>query len=157
MNTRPLTHVPSNIDDERTLSPANFLYPYMITPSSTTILPPIPTSGDFLRGSWCDVRRLAEIFRQRWVKEYLKTLSKRTKWLKSTQPLYDGQIVLLSDSNSPREEWKTGRIQSCVSQDQTHGRNYMVRMADGKIFQRHIRQLIPLETEYEEDETVQKE
>ena len=145
------------MNDERTLGPANFLNPYTITHSSTTILPPIPTTGDFIRSTWRDVRRLAEIFRQRWGKEYVITLSKRNKWHKSTRPLYNGQIVLLCDDQSPRDDWKTACIQSCVSQDKAHGRNYLVRTADGKIFQRHVRQLIPLEMEYDDEPNLEKE
>ena len=43
LNDRPLTYASSDINDMRTLSPNNFLYPYLITHSSSTILPPIPS------------------------------------------------------------------------------------------------------------------
>ena len=133
------------------LCPANFLYPYTITHSSTTILPPIPTTGDFLRSAWRDVRRLADEFKQRWHKEYLQTLLPRTKWKKSTPRLYIGQIVLLVDEQ-PRDEWRIARVERYISSDETHGRRYMVKTADGKQFERHHQHLVPLELECEEFE-----
>ena len=55
LNSRPLTYASTDINDMRALSPANFLYPYAITPSSTTILPSQPADGDRLRSAWRDV------------------------------------------------------------------------------------------------------
>ena len=149
LNSRPLTHASSDVNDMQVLCPANFLYPYTITHSSTTILPPIPTTGDFLRSAWRDVRRLADEFKQRWHKEYLQTLLPRTKWKKSTPRLYIGQIVLLVDEQ-PRDEWRIARVERYISSDETHGRRYMVKTADGKQFERHHQHLVPLELECEE-------
>ena len=149
LNSRPLTHASSDVNDMQVLCPANFLYPYTITHSSTTILPPIPTTGDFLRSAWRDVRRLADEFKQRWHKEYLQTLLPRTKWKKSTPRLYIGQIVLLVDEQ-PRDEWRIARVERYISTDETHGRRYMVKTADGKQFERHHQHLVPLELECEE-------
>ena len=149
LNTRPLTQASTDINDMQTLCPANFIYPYTITPSSTTILPPIPSRGDFLRAAWRDVRRLAEEFRQRWHQEYLQTLLPRTKWRKSAPKLHQGQMVLLVDEQ-PRDEWRIARILKCVLEDETHGRRYTVRTADNKIFERHHQHLVPLELECEE-------
>ena len=120
-----------------------------ITPSSTTILPPIPSNGDFLRSAWRDVRRIAEEFRQRWHKEYLQTLLPRTKWKTSAPKLHEGQMVLLVDE-LPRDEWKVARVLHCVSESQSHGRRYNVKTADNKIYERHHQHLVPLELECEE-------
>ena len=116
---------------------------------SVSILPPIPSRGDFLRAAWRDVRRIAEEFRQRWHQEYLQTLLPRTKWRKSAPKLHQGQMVLLVDEQ-PRDEWRIARILKCVSEDETHGRRYTVRTADNKIFERHHQHLVPLELECEE-------
>ena len=95
------------------------------------------------------MRRLADEFKQRWHKEYLQTLLPRTKWMKSTPRLYIGQIVLLVDEQ-PRDKWRIARVESYVSSDETHGRRYMVKTADGKLFERHHQHLVPLELECEE-------
>lgn len=152
LNTRPLTHASPDINDMQTLSPANFLYPYTITHSSTTILPPIPADGDTLRGAWRDVRRLTEEFKSRFAREYLSTIDSRNKWLKSAPPLYPGQIVILSDETEARKDWQLARIEECISNEKTHGHRYRIKTADGRTFDRHHNHLIPLELEREESE-----
>ena len=101
----------------RVLTPANFLYPYIITPSSTTLLPPIPSGSDHLRGAWRDVRRIANLFNERWQKEYLATLQSRSKWQQSTPNFYVGQLVLIIDDQEPRRDWKIARVDKIVSED----------------------------------------
>ena len=151
LNDRPLTHASSDINDMRTLSPSNFLYPYLISPSSSTILPPIPITGDHLRGSWRDVRRLATIFQERWRKEYLTSLLPQTKWQKSYPSLYIGQLVLLVDDNEKRSHWKIARVEKLLSLDKNHIRRVLVTTADKKQYERHCTKLVPLELEQSSD------
>ena len=151
LNSRPLTYASSDINEMRVLSPSNFLYPYTITPSSSTILPPIPAGGDHLRGTWREVRRLATIFQDRWQTEYLKTLMPRTKWKKSNPNLYIGQIVLLVDEQEPRRDWKLARVDKILSQDENHVRRVIVTTADKKSFERHVTKLVALELDQEEE------
>ena len=152
LNNRPLTHATNDINDMRTLSPANFLYPYMITPSSTTILPPIPADGDHLRGSWRDVRRLSTLFADRWRHEYLTTLLPQTKWKKTAPNLYVGQLVLMVDDAFSRHNWKLAKVEELLSDDKNHIRRVIVSTADKKRFERHVQALIPLELDQETDE-----
>ena len=149
LNERPLTYASSDINDFRVLSPSNFLYPYTITPSSTTILPPIPTGGDNLRGSWREVRRLAAIFKERWHDEYLRSLMPRTKWHKSTPNFYVGQLVLMVDEQEPRRYWRIARVQKILSAD-SHVRRVQVITADRKTFERHINKLVALELDQQD-------
>ena len=102
-----------------------------------------------MRAAWREVRRLAEEFRRRWSHEYLNTLRNRTKWRTTSRSLYNGQLVLLTDE-LPRDEWKVGRIESCVSEEKTKGRRFNIKMPDGKVFERHIHHVIPLEMEFDE-------
>ena len=151
LNERPLTYASSNVNDFRVLSLSNFLYPYTITPSSTTILPPIPTGGDHLRGSWHEVRQLAAIFKDRWHDEYLKSLMPRTKWHQSKPNLYIGQIVLLVDEQEPRRDWKLAPVDKILSEDSHHVRRVRVTTADRKTFERHVTKLVPLELDHEDE------
>ena len=150
LNDRPLTYASSDINDFRVLSPSNFLYPYTITPSSTTILPPIPADGDQLRGSWHEVRRLVAIFKERWKQEYLKTLMPRTKWHQSTPNLYIGQIVLMVDEQTPRSDWQIARVDKIISED-NHVRRVRVITPDRRTFERHINKLVVLELDHPEE------
>ena len=147
LNSRPLTHASTSVDDMRTLSPADFLYPYTITPSYTTILPPIPAGGDHMRAAWREVRRITEEFRIRWKTEYVQSLLSRPKWKKGATPLYEGQLVILTDDQSHRSDWKIGRIVKCISSDLNHGRRYVVQTGDRKEWERHHHSLVPLEME----------
>ena len=151
LNSRPLTYASSDINEMRVLSPSDFLYPYTITPSSTTILPPIPAGGDHLRGTWREVRRLATIFQDRWQNEYLKMLMSRTKWKKSNPNLYIGQIVLLVDEQEPRRDWKLARVDKILSEDENHVRRVVVTTADKKSFERHVTKLVALELDQAEE------
>ena len=153
LNSRPLTYASSDINEMRVLSPSNFLYPYTITPSSTTILPPIPTGGDHLRGTWREVRRLATIFQERWKEEYLKTLLPRTKWHRSNPNLYVGQLVLLVDDQEPRKDWRIARVDAILSADKNHVRRVRVTTADKKTFERHVTKLVALEMDQENEKT----
>ena len=152
LNSRPLTYASTDVNDMRVLSPANFLYPYMITPSSCTILPSTPADGDRLRSSWRDVRRIAEAFVERWRKEYVTSLLQRTKWRNSTKSPYEGQLVILVDEATPRDKWRIGRVDEILSKDRNHVRRVKITTAEGKQFERHVTKIVPLELEAEEED-----
>ena len=149
LNGRPLTYASNNIDDFRCLSPNNFLYPHVITPAWATITPPIPASGDNLRGSWRDVRRLVSEFEERWYSDYLPTLRPFAKWRTSIPDLTIGQLVILPDKSAPRHHWRMARIDKILSEG-SHVRRVIVRTADKRTYERHVNTLIPLELDGEE-------
>ena len=153
LNHRPITHASSNIDDVQALSPANFIYPYVITPSSATILPPPPPDGDAMRASWRETRRLTEEFKRRWKEEYLVSLQPRTRWKKTEPCLHVGQLVLITDELTPRNEWRLARVIKILSTDKNHVRRVLVTTADRKTYERHVTSLVPLELEEEEEKT----
>ena len=146
MNSRPLTYASSDIRDLTVLTPACFLYPGFILHSNASILPPTPPGGDRLRYSWRKARNLVDLYWARWSKEYLHTLQKRAKWFNSKPNLYVGQIVLLTDNQTPRDQWKLARIES-LKGDPAHVRTVIVATASGKKFERHCTKLVPLELE----------
>ena len=152
LNSRPLTYASTDVDDMRVLSPANFLYPYMITPASCTIFPSTPADGDRMRSSWRDVRRLADEFVDRWRKEYVATLLQRTKWRNTTKSPYEGQLVVITDEATPRDKWKVARIDEVLSTDKNHVRRVRLTTAEGKSYERHLNKIIPLELEVGEEE-----
>ena len=149
LNGRPLTYASNNIDDFRCLSPNNFLYPHVITPAWATIAPPIPASGDNLRGTWRDVRRLSNEFEKLWYSDYLPTLRPYAKWRTSVPDLTIGQLVLLPDKNLPRHHWRMARVDKILSEG-SHVRRVIVKTADKRSYERHVNSLIPLELDGEE-------
>ena len=58
---------------------------------------------DEYRRSWRAV--LTDLFRRRWMKEYLPLLQRRQKWLQPQRNLKVGDLVLVCDENSKRGAW----------------------------------------------------
>ena len=144
LNRRPITPISSDPTDPQVLSPANFLYPYVVSPTSMSILPPTP-SGAQVRSSWQQVRNVIEHFWSRWQKEYLSELQKRSKWTSSTTNPRVGQVVILADELQPREMWRLAVVTELLSDDVNHIRRVKVRLASGNVLERHVCKLIQLE------------
>ena len=140
LNSRPLTKANDDTEDFQTLSPADFLYPYLIDSSQETLVPPSPLSGEGARSSWKTSRKIVEKWKSRWTHEYLLTLRNREKWKKSQEDIPDGTIVLIQDKDVSRSTWKKGRVIKKLS-----GMTYEIRDPKGSIMVRHYNQLVPLE------------
>ncbi|XP_047996370.1 uncharacterized protein LOC125234205 [Leguminivora glycinivorella] len=136
INTRPLTHVSLDSDADEALTPSHFL---LTSPSG----PPIPatlTEADLLsRNKWRRAVRLADHFWQRWVREYLPSLSPRTGG-GSPPNIAIGDIVIICDSNLPRGSWPKGRVTAVYP-----GRDGIIRVADvataAGVFRRPLKKL----------------
>ena len=148
LNGRPLTYASNSVDDFRILTPNSFLYPHIITPAWATIAPPIPASGDDLRGCWRETRRLVDAFEKAWFEDYLKTLNPYAKWRHSQPNFYKGQLIILVDKNVPRHQWRIGRVDSILSEG-SHIHRVIVSTANHKQYERHVNTLIPLEIDQE--------
>ena len=149
LNSRPLMPCGSDMNDMVPLCSQNFLTPYMFGPS-ITMDPPVTTRTANLKGSWLEMRRLVNDFKIRWETEYLTVLQNRSKWKCFQIPLFDGQLVLMVESNAPRTDWNMGIVVGALPSDDGIPRRYNVRMANGKVVERHHNRLIPLELEGEE-------
>ena len=146
MNRRPLIEASADADDFLVLSPAHFLYPYVFTNSSTSILPPTG-DGETLKKSWHATQALLDRFWATFKNDYVSSLLKRSKWSKSTDGPTVGQIVLIVDPNAQREDWRIARVIEIVNSDPSHPRRFTVVDANGKKFDRHVTGLVPLETD----------
>lgn len=62
------------------------------------------------RRRWRQVQYMANLFWHRWVREYLPLLQERQKWHEIKRNLQIGDVVLIVDSNSPRNSWPMGII-----------------------------------------------
>jgi len=56
------------------------------------------------------VQYLIDQFWIRWRKEYLQSIQKRNKWFNPHKNLEIGDVVLISDDNVPRNDWRLGRV-----------------------------------------------
>ncbi|KFD60962.1 hypothetical protein M514_26860 [Trichuris suis] len=106
LNSRPITYASSDPQDFRPLTPNDL----MNRPSIAHV-----PEGNFNRPSmrqrYKQVERLSTLFSELWKKYYLPTLIQRTKWKIQKRNLSVGDYVLLAESNVPKGEWVTGRVE----------------------------------------------
>jgi len=124
VNSHPLTHVSINPEDEEALTPNHFL---IGRSSNMQSMGGIGNESKNPRELWKNMRALAHQFRERWVKEYLPTLLRRTKWHQPCEPLQTGDIVLIIDPSRHRSTWLKGIVTKVFP-----GKDGQVRVADVK-------------------------
>ncbi|KAK7938661.1 hypothetical protein WMY93_001987 [Mugilogobius chulae] len=101
INSRPLVSVSSDPEVPQILTPAMLL-------TRKQSVPPPPgkfTEKDLYKQQWRQVQRLADQFWSRWKREYLHTLQVRHKWQESSPNIVQGDVVLLKDSQTCRNDW----------------------------------------------------
>lgn len=131
VNARPITALPSDVDDPLPLSPN------MLLTMKTRPLGPPP--GDFVaadiyaRRRWRRVQYLADQFWLRWRREYLQTLQPRKKWSHLRRNLVEGDVVLVKEEGEYRNDWPMGRVTEAIKSDDNVVRKVSVAvMRDGK-------------------------
>ena len=123
VNSRPLTHLPLSHEDEEPLTPNHFLLgsPNTAqTPVGATEQEPI-----LMKKQWRISRQLRDHFWNRWIQEYLPTLTRRSKWCQRTKPIAVGDLVLICDPAVSRRDWKRGRVKEIYK-----GKDGVIRRAD---------------------------
>ena len=141
MNSRPLTQLSSDPNDEPLLTPNHCLVGHMggelapETVDKTTFNP---------RRRW---RRIQELIRhvwKRWMKEYLISIGSRKKRQERERKVNKGDVVLVIEANTPRSQWKIGRIVEIHP-----GNDGFVRVVDEKTvdgtYRRPISRISPLD------------
>lgn len=106
INMRPLTYVPVDPDNPEALTPNHFLLGHSSGQKGDVRG---EVTGTLLRKSWLNSQRLANQFWIRWIKEYLPTITRRTKWTKRTKPIRLGDIVVIYEKGR-RNSWQRGRV-----------------------------------------------
>ncbi|XP_055842841.1 uncharacterized protein LOC129909790 [Episyrphus balteatus] len=107
INTRPLTYVPINSDEDEALTPNHFL---LGTSNGDKLAGEITDDSAILRKNWHISEQYANRFWQRWVDEYLPDLTKRTKWFSTPKSVSVGDVVIIVDPACPRNTWPKGLI-----------------------------------------------
>ncbi|XP_058838120.1 uncharacterized protein LOC131693879 [Topomyia yanbarensis] len=107
VNSRPLTHVPIDDDSAPALTPNHFL---LGSSSGVKPLITMDDSGSALRQNWRVSQVVANQFWKRWVTDYLPEITRKTKWFEHTKPISLGDVVVIADSNLPRNCWPKGKV-----------------------------------------------
>jgi hypothetical protein len=124
LNSRPLTQLSTDPNDERALTPAHF---WCQTPLETIIEPDYTSMKITQLSKWQRISKIQQHFWRRWVAEYITSLQRRTKWQDQSPNAVIGKLVLIHEDKVPPQKWLLGRIVSTVA-----GRDNKVRMADVK-------------------------
>ncbi|XP_066927410.1 uncharacterized protein [Clytia hemisphaerica] len=106
INVRPLTANSDDIHDLEALTPNHFL----VGRADTSV--PVATENlkTSLRKRWRQTQELSTQFWNRWQKEYLPSLTKRSKWLNDNESIKVGEMVLVLDKRNERGMWPLGRV-----------------------------------------------
>ncbi|XP_044151553.1 uncharacterized protein LOC122939550 [Bufo gargarizans] len=107
INARPLTPISSDPDDPTVLTPATLL-----TQKTEQICAPSGefNSKDLYKNRWRQVQSLSNSFWDKWKKQYIPTLQPRRKWQTNKPNLQTGDVVLMKDCQSRRNEWPLGLV-----------------------------------------------
>ncbi|XP_014663229.1 PREDICTED: uncharacterized protein LOC106805948 [Priapulus caudatus] len=113
VNNRPITKLSDDPRDDKPLTPSHLL----MLRSGPSLPPGQFESKDLYRRRWRQVQYLANVFWRRWIQEYLPALQEylpalqvRQKWLKPKCNLKKGDLVIVSQDNTPRNQWPLGLI-----------------------------------------------
>ena len=104
VNSHPLTFLSS---DARAFVPRT--PNHILAMKSKVVIPPDDFQRDdiYLRKIWRRVQYLAKLFWTRWKKEYVQA---RTKWNTPKQIIEVGDIVIIKDDNTARNNWPLARV-----------------------------------------------
>lgn len=107
VNTRPLTYLPKASEENEELTSNHFL----LGNSCGVRQPAVVITGatKCIRSSWHQVQHQLNMFSKRWIKEYLRMLTKRPKWCGEVKSIAERQLVLVVGEDK-RYEWIRGRV-----------------------------------------------
>lgn len=106
INSRPLTYVALDSADNDPLTPNHFIHG-----SSNGLKSGIMPSDDYkLFKGWKYAQTLVNRFWKQWIRTYLPTLTRRTKWFMDVKPLEIGDVVIIVEEKNPRNHWPKGVV-----------------------------------------------
>ena len=108
INNRPLLPIGYDVNDYEVLTPNNFLLNYKtheINMGNDIIVDKI----DYQQ-KWKQVQNITNMYWDRWLKEYVPTLTSRSKWTQQTRNLKVGDLVIIKSKFIPRNHWPLGRV-----------------------------------------------
>ena len=139
LNDRPLTRMGSDPRDETPLTPNHLLLLRRNCSESQ-----MDHDDNSIQRRWKTVQRIANVFFERFVSEYIPTLQSRSKWTSAKDNLVVNDVVLVMDDDSPRGQWPLGLVVNVEKSNDGLVRAAEVR-AKGKIKRRPVTKLVFLE------------
>ncbi|XP_062539103.1 uncharacterized protein LOC134207395 [Armigeres subalbatus] len=141
VNSRPLTYLPIDSEEQKALTPNCFLMLSTSGVKHPAGEPIVERAG--ARCNWDLCKRLLDTFWGRWVKEYLPTITKRTKWFKDYKPVEVGDLVVVVEDRV-RNGWLRGRVLRVFPGRDGRVRNAEVETASAGVVVRSVAKLAVL-------------
>lgn len=86
-NSRPLTSIPIDSDESPVLTPNHFL---LESSNGIRSWAPLDDQPHTLRRSWLLSQAMADCFWKQWLRDYLPTITGRSKWFQPVRPAVAG-------------------------------------------------------------------
>ena len=90
------------------MTPNNFLLGYKSR--DVNIGDGMQTDQIDYRQKWKQGQKIANMYWNRWLKEYIPTLTPRSKWMRKTRNFKIGDLVIIKSKYIPRNHWSLGRV-----------------------------------------------
>ncbi|XP_071098016.1 uncharacterized protein [Haliotis cracherodii] len=143
VNARPIVPISSDPQSPEILTPA-----ILLTQKTNHEVEQMELcdSKDLLRSQWQRVQSLANTFWNRWRQEYLLTLQPRRKWFQDQRNVLQGDLVLLNEKNSARNDWPIAVVERAFPSSDGKVRKVELRIMRGGKITRYIRPVTELVT-----------
>ncbi|XP_075263975.1 uncharacterized protein LOC142355812 [Convolutriloba macropyga] len=130
VNSRPLTHVRSNHEDDNPLTPNHFLLgrPFCNVPGAV-----FNETLTLKSSAWTQVKQRLQQIWNRLLTEYVPSLNKRQKWTSREAALEVDDVVWLLEEFTPRGIWPLGRVTRTFTGPDNIARSCEVTTALGKL------------------------
>lgn len=148
LNSRPLTHVPIDNESSPALTPNHFL---LGSSDGSKPFTSLDDSGALLKQNWRTSQALANQFWKRWLSDYLPEITKR---FVDSKPITLNDVVVIVDSNLPRNCWPKGRVIATHPSKDGRIRSATVRTASG-VYDRPVSKLAILDVRCGEEQADQ--
>jgi hypothetical protein len=142
VNSRPLTLLNINDPESLPLTPN-----HLLTMKSKVVLPPpgvFQKNDMYCRKRWRAVQFMANLFWDRWRKEYLSDLQARSKWTAEKRNFEIGDVVLIKDEDTTRNKWPMGVVKNTYPGDDKLVRTVDIKTSTGAVWKRPIHKLVLL-------------
>jgi len=128
INSRPVAILSEHDSDHLILTP-NF---FIMGRQNAQSVPPEAVVPKTLTQQWRDIKMIANILWEKWLKEYLPVLTSREKWIEKSTPLEIGDIVITADP-SIANSWRLGIIENVIHGSQDQVRQVTIRLGKNKV------------------------
>lgn len=149
LNSRPMYPMSADPDDFQALTPGHFL---IGRPLTALIYDDLTVTPYTRLARYDRVEQLRQHFWQRWSKEYVSELQKRTKWFDNKSHISLNKLVIVKDDHQPPLNWKLGKIIGLYPGKDGVPRVADIRTASG-VIRRALTKICPLPISSEHEET----